>query len=352
MKIAILTDTHWGVRSQSPLFLKQAADFHRNQFFPFLKKNKIGAVIHAGDLVDNRKYITYETARIMREAYVEPMVATGIKTYCIVGNHDSSMKSSIEINAMREMLPPESFESFILPEEIKIDGVSFLLLPWICKSNYSETLEAIDSSSADIVVGHLELLGFDQFKGMPSTHGMDHGKFSEFKEVWSGHYHQPSEQYNIRYLGAPYQMTWNDYDSPRGFSVYDTKTHQLEFVKNDVELFQKIDYDDSNKTTKQILKDDFSQYEGKIIKVVVNKKENKKGFDQYLDQIEKAGSKDIQIVDNTIHVMDKLVDVDEATQGTLEIILGAVDEFDDTNDKVALGNLLKELYVEADNMEV
>jgi DNA repair exonuclease SbcCD nuclease subunit len=351
MKIGLLTDNHFGVRSQSPLFLKQAADFHRNQFFPYLKKNKITTVLHGGDLVDNRKYITYNTAQVMRESYIEPSLALGLKTHLIVGNHDAFHKSSIEINAMREMLPPEAFESYILPEELEFGGQKFLLLPWICKANYSDCMEAIENSSADILLGHLELLGFDQYKGMPSTHGMDHTKFDSFREVWSGHYHQPSEQDNIKYIGAPYQMTWGDYDSPRGFSVYDTKTKTLEFIQNTVEIFQRIEYDDSGKTTKQIMADDFSKYEGKIVKVIVNRRENKKAYDQYLDHIEKSGVSDIQIVDTTIHTMDKLIDVDESKQSTLEIIVDSVKEFDDTNDKAALETLLKELYNEAVNME-
>lgn len=353
MKIVIVTDSHFGVRSQSPRFLKQSADFFRSQFFPYLKKVKPSYVIHAGDLVDNRKYITYETSRVLRESYIEPMIATGIPNICIPGNHDAPFKSNIEINAMREMLPQENFDSFIFPEEMNLGGVNFLFLPWICKSNEKETMEALEESDADVVIGHLELFGFEQYRGMPAAHGMGADKFSRFKQVYSGHYHHPSEQGNIRYLGAPYQMTWGDYDCPRGFHVYDTDTRQIEFINNPVEMFKRIEYDDSSLTTKQIMKEDFSKYADKIVKVVVNKRENKKGFDQYLDQIEKSGSADIQIVDNTVHKLDTLAPpVDEAKQTTLEIMLDCVNEFDDSNDKIALGNLLKELYSEASNMEV
>lgn len=353
MKIAIVTDTHAGVRSNSPLFLKQFASFFRDQFFPYLKEHNITTVLHGGDLVDNRKYITYNTAQVLRESYVEPSQANVIKTHLIVGNHDAYHKSSIEINAMRELLPPEGFETYILPEEIQIDKTSFLLMPWICKSNYKESMEAIESASGDsIVLGHLELMGFEQYRGMPAMHGMKPEVFEDFDQVWSGHFHHPSEQGNIKYLGAPYQMTWSDYDCPRGFSVYDTKTKKLEFIRNPVEIFQKVDYDDSGKSTKDIMKEDFSRFEGKIVKVIVNRRENKKGYDQYLDHIEKALAADIQVVDQTIHQMDKLVEVDEAKQSTLEIIVDSVKEFDNTNDKVALETLLKELYQEAVNMEV
>ena len=41
MKIAILNDTHFGVRNDSEAFRNYQVDFYRDQFFPYLKEHNI-----------------------------------------------------------------------------------------------------------------------------------------------------------------------------------------------------------------------------------------------------------------------------------------------------------------------
>ena len=52
MKIALLTDTHFGARNDSLLFLDFFRKFYENIFFPTLKERDITDVIHLGDVVD------------------------------------------------------------------------------------------------------------------------------------------------------------------------------------------------------------------------------------------------------------------------------------------------------------
>ena len=41
MKIALITDTHFGARNDSLIFSDYMRDFYTNQFFPYLKENNI-----------------------------------------------------------------------------------------------------------------------------------------------------------------------------------------------------------------------------------------------------------------------------------------------------------------------
>jgi DNA repair exonuclease SbcCD nuclease subunit len=355
VKIAFLTDSHWGFRSQLPigkLYLKHFSEFHREVFFPYLKKHNILHVFHGGDLVHHRKMVTFETAKIMREVYVEPSIEAGIHTTLICGNHDSFYKSTLDVNALWELLPVSHFQSHVVPEEVEMGGVTFLLLPWICKSNEKESMEAIRESDADVVYGHLELMGFEEYRGREAPHGMDSKLFARFDEVYSGHYHHPSCKGNIRYLGAPYQMTWNDFDCPRGFHVYDTDTRVMEFIRNPVDIFHRVEYDDSDKTTKQLLKEDFSKYKDKIVRLIVNKRENKKGFAEYVNNIE-GGAADFQVVDNVPSEKAVATQVSEEVNSasTLDIILKCVEESDSSN-KADLSKLMKELHDKALHSEV
>ena len=48
MKIAILNDTHCGIRNSSQIFLDNAKDFYDNVFFPECEKHNIKQVVHLG----------------------------------------------------------------------------------------------------------------------------------------------------------------------------------------------------------------------------------------------------------------------------------------------------------------
>ena len=53
MKIAILNDTHCGIRSASQIFLDIAQDFYENVFFPECEKRGIKQILHLGDYYDH-----------------------------------------------------------------------------------------------------------------------------------------------------------------------------------------------------------------------------------------------------------------------------------------------------------
>jgi hypothetical protein len=41
MKIALINDTHFGARNDSPIFLEHFLSYFEQQFFPYLKTNNI-----------------------------------------------------------------------------------------------------------------------------------------------------------------------------------------------------------------------------------------------------------------------------------------------------------------------
>ena len=102
MKIALITDTHWGARGDSPAFAAYFNRFYYEHFFPYLAANGISSIFHLGDIVDRRKYINFVTARHLRK-FVEHCDSSGIRLDVIVGNHDTSFKNTNEVNSMREL---------------------------------------------------------------------------------------------------------------------------------------------------------------------------------------------------------------------------------------------------------
>ena len=136
MKIALITDTHWGVRNDSVVFKEMIENFHLNVFFPYLEKHNINTIIHLGDIVDRRKYINYVTLNSFRENFILQCQKQEIDLHVIIGNHDVPYRNSNQINAMSELfgLDIDFVEFYSEPEEIYCDGVKIALLPWINNS--------------------------------------------------------------------------------------------------------------------------------------------------------------------------------------------------------------------------
>ena len=54
MKIAIITDQHFGARKNSQIFHDYFLKFYENVFFPTLEKEGITTVVDMGDTFDSR----------------------------------------------------------------------------------------------------------------------------------------------------------------------------------------------------------------------------------------------------------------------------------------------------------
>lgn len=340
MKLCLITDTHFGVRGDSPIFLEYFTNFYRNQFFPYLKENGIDTVVHLGDLVDRRKYLTYTTANVMRKEYIEPSQQMGLKTSIIIGNHDTFYKDTNEVNALREVvMGREGFTIYSNPEYAEFDGLKALMLPWICEANQEKSFKMILNKGAPIIFSHLELAGFEMSKGQLMEHGMDASMFKKYKAVYSGHYHHKSSKGNIHYLGAPYEMTWVDYQDPKGFHVLDTNTLQLDFIQNPLIMHEKIHY--NGEKVKKV--------EGKIVKVIVHDRADTKKFDAFVKSI---GDAEVKVIDehlnfDPIDIKDQMTKQTTEVGDTMNILSDYVGKLDLNVDKRRLNTLLKELYTEA-----
>ena len=93
MKIALITDTHFGARNDNLNFNEHFYQFYEGVFFPYLQQNNIKTCIHLGDCFDRRKYVSYRTAKDFRERFIIPFNTLGIDLHMLVGNHDIYYKN-------------------------------------------------------------------------------------------------------------------------------------------------------------------------------------------------------------------------------------------------------------------
>ena len=207
MKIAIINDTHCGMRNSSDIFIQYQEKFYEEVFFPYLKEHGIKQIIHLGDYYDHRKFINFKAQNANRQMFLNVLKEEGIHMDIIPGNHDVFYKNTNELCSLKELLGyyTSNVNIVMKPKVLDYDGCSIALLPWINSENYVDSINFIKTCKASILGAHLELVGFDMMKGLPNAHGMTTEHFDRFETVLSGHFHTKSSQGNIHYL----VLKWN-----------------------------------------------------------------------------------------------------------------------------------------------
>ena len=352
MKIALITDTHFGVRNDSTKFLDYFERFYSKHFFPEVEKRGVDTIIHLGDIVDRRKYINYVTLRRMKEMFIEPCEQKGLDLHVIVGNHDVPYKNTNDVNSMNELFDNANFKYYSEPTDITLDGHDIMIMPWINNENYAQAIKAMEDTPAQVLFGHLEVAGCLMDRGNMNEHGMKISDFSKFDLVCSGHFHHKSTTNNIEYLGCPYELTWADYGDPKGFHIYDTETRELEFIRNPYSMFHKIFYNENDKTMEEVLDVDFDAFADTYIKVVRQNCNNPYWFDMFIDKLYKSNPNNIQIVDDHMNLnLEEDDDIVNEAEDTLTILSKYIGTMPDQVPKKKLDNLVRSLYNEALTIE-
>jgi len=349
MKIALVTDLHFGARNDSMKVAQHQKKFYDEVFFPYLKEHNIKEIIDLGDTFDRRKYISFTSLKAAKAMFFDPLKENNIKTHMIVGNHDTVYKNTNELNSVYLLLQEyNNIIEYENPTDIEIDGCKILMLPWINAGNHQETMDMIKMTKSQVCFSHLELKGFEFMRGHIMHEGMDHTIFDKFDLVCSGHYHHKSTEGNINYLGCPYEMTWQDYQDEKGFHIFDTETRELTRVVNPFNMFHKVWYDDTNMSFDDAAKIDFEQYRDSFVKVIITNKTNPYLFDSFVERLEQINPINLQIVEDHLNLdLEDDEDIIDEAEDTLTILDKYVDGLDISSDKMKVKKLMRKLYDEA-----
>ena len=347
MKIAIITDQHFGARKSSKHLHEYFKRFYEDVFFPYLEEHNIKTVVDMGDTFDNRRSIDLWALKWAKENYYDRLHRMGITVHTIVGNHTAYYKNTNDISSVNLLLSQyKNVKIYSEVEEIKLDKLKVLFIPWINSENFEKSIQSIQDSTSTCAMGHLELNGFRAHRGHVMEDGMDCNVFEKFTKVFSGHYHTRSDDGRIFYLGNPYEMFWNDVNDPRGFTIFDTDTLEHTPVDNPYKLFHNIYYED---TPHQMF--DATQYGGKIVKVIVKKKTSPKDFEKFIDKLYSAGIEDLKIVENFQIIEDEDFEVDES-ENTISLLNRYIDESEvEGLDKGTVKSILQTIYSQACEVE-
>ena len=104
MKIAIITDQHFGARNDSLHFINFFEKFYNDTFFPKLQKEGIKHVLILGDTFDRRKYVNFFSLKKTKEMFFDNLQAMNIQVHMLAGNHDTYFKNTNEVNSVDLLL--------------------------------------------------------------------------------------------------------------------------------------------------------------------------------------------------------------------------------------------------------
>ena len=343
MKVAIITDQHFGARKNSKLFHDYFLNFYENVFFPSLEKEGISVVVDLGDTFDSRKGIDFAALAWAKNHYYDRLADMGIEVHTVVGNHTAYYKNTNDINAVDLLLREYSnIKIYSEPTEIKLGNLDVLLLPWINPENESNTYSLIKTTTCLCAMGHLELAGFRVNSQIIMEHGLESKLFEKFSRVYSGHYHTRSNDGRVFYLGNPYEIYWSDWNDTRGFTIFDTETLDHHHINNPYNMFEIINYDED--TTKLD-----SDYENNIVKVVIKNKKNQLKYEKFLDKLYSQNPAEVKIVENfEVNIKDFEEDIE--SEDTISILDRYIQESETNKDKTRIMSIMREVHKESCEM--
>ena len=350
MKVAIITDQHFGARNDSIAFLDFFEKFYDNTFFPALYSNSISTVLVLGDTFDRRKYVNFYALDRAKKMFFDRLAERGITVHMLAGNHDTYFKNTNEVNSPDLLLREYNNINVIDdPTTIDVDGIKICMMPWICPENYQASLDEMNNTQAELCMGHFEIAGFAMYRGMESHEGLSKETFDKFDMVFSGHYHHKSDDGHIYYLGNPYELTWQDFNDPRGFHLFDLGTRELEFIRNPYTMFARVEYNDRDQEPIDL---DSMDLEKKYVKLIVVNKTDYYKFDKFIQKLYSKGCHDIKIVEDMSEFQDGELSEEINLEDTISVLTNYVDSVETDVDKEKIKTYMRTLYTEAVNVEV
>lgn len=334
---------HWLARNAS----KNFNDFfiqNWNEFYiPLLKKHKVKNIIQLGDMFDDRRKVNTHILDECKQKHFSVMEKEGFQYHVLIGNHDIYWRESLDVNTPSLVLNEyKNISVYSKPTTIEFDGTTIDMIPWICKENEEEVFEFIRKSKSDICAGHFELSGFSMYKGFEAKTGLSQNIFEKFERTWSGHYHTRTTQGNITYVGVPYEMTWQDYNDPKGIHIFDTETRELKFYPTPFTIHEKIEYDDTRDRNFN-----YDHLKGKYVRVIVAEKNDLVKYDAFTARLNSIGCLDIKYIESNQILHKTELDDEIRVDDTLSIGLNYIDKSDTDLNKDNIKKYFETLFMEA-----
>lgn len=366
--IPIISDTHFGAKNFAKSVFGMQMLFFEKQFFPYLLKNNVKDVLHAGDLFHNRNIIDLYILQELKKRFFGWFEEHGINLHLIVGNHDSYFKNSIEHNGLT--YNTKEFQHTLVydtPTTIKLDKYTIGMVPWVTDDDCPNL-----PMNVDILVGHFDIKSFAIMKGVYSSEGYDLDFFRDYKMVISGHYHIRGSKDNVHFVGNPYQQSWGDFEIDKGFYVlnddFKLKWHENTVTPRHVKMY----YNDStgtptvtirgekgDKVRQTNIADAVTCASKNYVKIMTEKVLDQAQFDSFYNsmQMRSRDGYKIELIDANeviesfdFEEIEERIREESDTFSTIHAFISGM-TFEPGIDSGMLMDLMRDLYKEAEEMQ-
>jgi calcineurin-like phosphoesterase family protein len=251
----IISDTHFGVRSNSIEWMEIQKDYFTKWFIPHIKEMyKPGdALIHCGDVFDSRQSMNLKVMNMAMEIFEE--ISKLMPVFMICGNHDIYYKTSNSVNSIKMFNWLPNVRVYEEPVILEINnGISTaLLMPW--QDSHEDESQIIQTNKADYLFCHTDFRGVKFNARVDVEDGNEIESVNQFKRVYSGHIHYAQKNQNIRMVGCPYPLTRSDNGNVKHFWILNFENDTEEgTVNNYSPKFVKIKLEKALETTYEDMK--------------------------------------------------------------------------------------------------
>jgi DNA repair exonuclease SbcCD nuclease subunit len=208
-KVAVCTDIHFGLKSNSLQHNQDCSDFI-DWFIATAKANGCETGMFLGDWSHQRAAINMQTLQYSLRS-LEKLSAAFDRFYFIPGNHDLYYRDKRDIYSTEWA---KHIPNIQIVNDWFQDG-DVVIAPWLVGDDHRR----IPKLKGQYMFGHFEL---PHFKMNAMVEMPDHGEiqvdhFGNFDRVFSGHFHLRQQKKNINYIGNCFPHNYADAgDEARG----------------------------------------------------------------------------------------------------------------------------------------
>ena len=208
-KVAVCTDIHFGLKSNSLVHNQDCSDFI-DWFIDTAKQNGCETGMFLGDWSHQRAALNMQTLQYSLRS-LEKLSAAFDRFYFIPGNHDLYYRDKRDIYSTEWA---RHIPNIQIVNDWFQDG-DVVIAPWLVGDDHKR----IPKMKGQYMFGHFEL---PHFKMNAMVEMPDHGEiqvdsFGGFERVFSGHFHLRQQKRNINYIGNCFPHNFADAgDAARG----------------------------------------------------------------------------------------------------------------------------------------
>ena len=211
-KVAVCTDIHFGLKSNSLMHNQDCSDFI-DWFIKTARANGCETGMFLGDWSHQRAAINMQTLQYSLRS-LEKLSKAFDRFYFIPGNHDLYYRDKRDIYSTEWA---KHIPNIQIVNDFFHDG-DVIIAPWLVGDDHKK----LAKMSAKYMFGHFEL---PHFKMNAMVEMPDHGElkvdnFSGIESVYSGHFHLRQHKNNINYIGNCFPHNFADAgDEARGMMI-------------------------------------------------------------------------------------------------------------------------------------